>query len=345
MNRLHQALIGILTGCLAAALIVLPAQAQDTITREISDTKAALATDPGSAPLRERLVSLYYLRGVDHLLNYEYDPAIAAFQDAVNASTQGAGLPAGNKAVLEARYGLAYSLYQAGATGDAAVVADDLVQSAGASPRANYLLGVSLGASVRESDFSRGMDVLKSVAGGSGQEAAAAPRSAARLSYAAAMIDYLVDKSGQGASRLNAVVASYGEEPAASSSENLNLHFLHGLLLLDSGDAVGAVTALERVRAADSGYATAAGTTIYKVLGNAYYAAALARLAAGGDSAGQEALALLEKLEAIEGANVVEIHHGKALAYRLMGDQAGEQREMQTIQSLDAAYYTRIKAG
>jgi hypothetical protein len=111
-------------------------------------------------------------------------------------------------------------------------------------------------------------------------------------------------------------------------------------------DPIMSVEMLEKVKAASPSYKPSAGTPeLNALLIGAYYRAALRHLSQGGTSPSRDALALLDKMEALEGKSAIDIHHAKAAAYKLAGDSAALQRELETIRTLDAAYFARINIG
>ncbi|MBI4081015.1 MAG: hypothetical protein HY423_00250 [Candidatus Lambdaproteobacteria bacterium] len=342
MKRLHRAFAGSIVALLAAVLPLGATFAQDTVSREIRDTEVQLRKDTASQLLRERLLSLYYLRGVDQLWNYEYGHAADSFRKGLAYADR---MPDTAPMVKEARYALATSLFQAGKANEAIPLLQSIRSVDPELRKVSYLLGVVLAASGDAAGFDKGLELLTGLAGRQGTtEAPLATRSAARLANNMAVVLHAVGKT-DGAAKLMADVRKLGDKPGASSDENLRIMYATGVYTLDA-DPFTSVTMLELVKAASPDYRPSSGSPDLKtLLSGAYYRAALRHLAQGGVAPGRDALALLDKLEALEGKNAIDIHHAKAVAHKVDGNDAASQRELETIRTLDPAYFARINIG
>ena len=334
---------------LLAALLFLPLGLafgqQLQVGEEIKKARAALTNNPSNREVRGRLVGLYYKQGLEDLSNRFYAEAVRAFQEGLAAGLQEADkLSANNPEVEETRYALAYALIQQGNSHEAIPVLDALVAYSPDYFKGRYLLGVTLVRTIEPRNVSRGLEVLRQmVLETSGDVRAFSVGAATRLSYNVSTVEFASGNSGKALALVDNVVRDYGNAPGETKGETSALKFALGTYLLDSGEFDSALFELQYLSEKDKDFALNSGVTLKQVLANAFYQTAVDALSARDADGAERALEMLAAQEKLEGSVSVEVHHGRALAHKLKGDEAMFQEELLAIKAMDEGYYNDLQ--
>ena len=312
---------------------------------EIKKARAALTSNPANSDARSRLVGLYFRQGVEDLSNRFYAEAVRAFQEGMAAGLQEADkLSVNNPEVEETRYALAYALIQQGNPHEAIPVLDALVAYSPDYFKGRYLLGVTLVRTIEPRNVSRGLEVLRQmVLETSGDVRAFSVGAATRLSYNVSTVEFASGNSGKALALVDNVVRDYGNAPGETKGETSALKFALGTYLLDSGEFDSALFELQFLSDKDKDFALKSGVTLKQVLADAFYQTAVNALSARDAGDAGRALEMLKAQEKLEGSASVEVHHGRALAHQIKGDEAMFQEELLAIKAMDEGYYNDLQ--
>jgi tetratricopeptide (TPR) repeat protein len=334
----------LLFGTLAFALI-LPAGLALGQNRQadIDQAKQTLESSP-SPSNRERLATLQYLQGVDYLNAGNMEMATTALQEAVETLDKGEGqIPEHSPVYEEARYGLAFALWKADKPYDALLYLEQLANSSPKLGKARYLLGSALISISGKKSYERGVEVFIQLAqDGTGEAKEMAARAATRTAYNESTLMDAQGQSGEGLNKLNSLKSSVGMAMGANDAENQAVQYAMAYYEQTTGDVTGALAGYEDLYKGNPGFALGNGTGLKDVLANAYYQNGVELLRGGAGSA-QQALDMFNQSATVGGAEPADVHHGKAIAFALMNDEANLAQEMAAIHTMDPGYYDKIK--
>ena len=331
-----------------AALLFLPLGftfgQQLQVGEEIKKARAALAKNPSDRQARIQVVGLFYKQGVEDLSNRFYAEAVRAFQEGLAVGLQEADkLSANNPEVEESRYALAYALVQQGNPYEAIPVLDTVVSDSPDYFKGRYLLGVTLVRTMEPANVSRGLEVLRQIAREtSGEVRDITVRASTRMSYNVSTVAFGFGRTGQAVALLENVVRDYGHSAGETKAESSALKFALGTYLLDLGDFEGALFELQFLSDKDKDFTLNSGVTLKEVLANAYYETAVDFLSARDADGADRALDLLKAQEKLQGSASAEVHHGRALAHQIKGDEALVEEELQAVKAMDENYYNEL---
>ena len=310
----------------------------------------ALLTFSGGLVFAQSAAVSAYRQGLEDLQNNLIKDAITKFETGLNDALSGSNpLPDTHEDIVALRYGYAYALVQDRRLFDAIMELDVLVESAPDMDQPKYLLGVTLMLTMSNENVLRGMDTLKRYEDESADPNARtiAMNTSAQLAYNISTAEYAGGDPGAAAALLNGLFNNYGQTPGRDKAENNHIRYAIGIYLKDSGDIDGAMFELDYLAVARKAkdYALKNGTTLNQVRADVYYQAALGRLAEGGQTGGEGALAMIKALGKIEGAggpNAHHVTHAKALAYAMAGNEDAMKREINSLRGANPAYYKSV---
>ena len=331
---------------LVAVALLLPAGFAFSQSRmaDIDDAKSLVESNP-TFNNRLRLGTLQYLQGVDYLKAGDLSNAIDSMQAGVWTFEDGKGqIPETHPAFEVARYGLAYALLKNGSTYESRTVLEQLVNASPDFGKARYLLGVALMSTPGEQSQQQGIAVLSKLAqDGRAPYKDMGAHAATRYAYDLSTLVYAQGNAEGALQTLNSATDEVGFDAGANDAENNSVHFGAGIYRRDTGDTFGALDHLEAVHNADANYQLANGVAASGVLANMYYAAALAQLQDGGDSANQTAVGLLENAASTGDPDALDVQHGLAVAYTRLGENDKALDALKKIVAKDPSYYNKVK--
>jgi tetratricopeptide (TPR) repeat protein len=294
---------------------------------------------------RLRLATLQYLQGVDYLKAGDMTNSIDSLQASVWTLEDGKGqVPETHPVFEEARYGLGYALLQNNNPYEALLVLDQLVNSAPDFGKARYLLGVTLMHIPGDKSTMRGMDVLVKLAqDGRDPYKGWAGHAATRYAYDLSTLDHARGDSAAASKMLEAETSPLGGPQGADADENAKVAFAAGIYLRDSGDVMGALSRFEDLHKSNPGFRLSNGVALSGVLSNAYYAAGLQQLQAGGDSGNTLAGQMFEQALSSGDSTATDANHGKAVAYTRLGQNDKAVEALKAIVAKDPSYYDKIR--
>jgi tetratricopeptide (TPR) repeat protein len=311
---------------------------------EIDDAKRLLEDNP-TFNNRLRMGTLQYLEGSDQLKAGNLAGAIDMMQAGVWTLEDGAGLiPETHPVFEEARYGLSFALLENNNPYEGLLVLEQLVAASPNYGKARYLLGVTLMSIPGEKSLQRGVDVMRQLAqDGAPPYKEMAARAATRFAYDLSTLAHAQGDPGKANATLNQVTGELGSDMGASGKENNMVKFAKGLYLRDMGDEFGALDAFEALFASEPNYQLSNGVALRGILSNTYYGAGLKQLGLGGTGAANVAVDLFSKSLEVGDPEAVDAHHGKAVAYLMLEDEASAVEEIKMIIKKDVSYYNKIK--
>lgn len=332
---------GLLGGIVALCLLATPATAQYQSTELDLDalqerTRKALDESPTDSQLRLRLVKIHFVEGAGQLDAGRHRAAVDSFRQGLRVVQEGYGEISDSAEVVKlSNYALAHALRNRGMLQDTIEVLEGLTASNPDFFHGRYMLGVLLMSRQDSSDFSRGMEVMEQLyRDSSGSDQRMVATATTHLAY-----EYAIDqRTGSALETLRQVRDIYGESPSSNPQDNLRLRYAMGRFMEELGDLQGAVVEYQAVYNQDSSFRPDS-TSIGEILANAYYQAGLNALQ---DGNGSDALDAFQQAERVEGEESMDVLHGQALAYRLMGRSDMVDQVMSRIEQLNPSYYRSI---
>lgn len=314
---------------------------------ELREAQAAAGKAPGDDARRVELARLHYLKGADLSAAGNHAGAAAEFRAGLAVlEAKPSRVREQNPVYEETRYGLGYSYLMQAQPQDAVVVLDQLVAASPRAGHARYLLAVAL-MNVRTAAASRrAVEVL----GQFGREfpepdRAMAAHAASRYVYDVSIGTALSHKAGEAVQALSRLRDRFGAASGADAAENQALHYGLGTFQLMAGNDAAGLAELEGLKGAAPNFALKNGVTLAQVLSNAYYRAGLEMLSKGTPEALGQAVAAFDNAEKVGSGKETDTHHGKALAYKQLGQTDKFGQEMAAIRQLDSQVYNRINTG
>jgi hypothetical protein len=178
-----------------------------------------------------------------------------------------------------------------------------------------------------------------------GSDRTMALHAAARYGYNVAAGMSLAGNTSGAAETLTKLQERLGVAAGANPEENRALRFATGALSGIAGDPGSGIASLEELRKQDAGYKLRNGTKVDQVLAWSYYQAGLGFLAAETPDSARQALGAFEQAERYGSGKEADVVHGKALAYRQMGQTDKMNEELAKLEKLDPDYYRKITSG
>jgi hypothetical protein len=338
---------GLAVVLLVGALPLAPragAQEQAELDEAILSTRMRLESDPGDRELRLRLVGLYLAQGTRQLKAGDRAAALSSLSQGLRVAEASGGQIASSDEVMRLMdQTLARAARELGNDRERIATLERLVASSTGFTSTRYVLGTALMRSKDPAEFARGMDVMTALHGEDDSELRRRVAAAgAGLAYERALAEFRDGRPGGAQDTLRAARERFGERPFQTEAQNQNLRYTFAKALDDTGETEAALREYEALYAENPGYALAGGAALRGILADTYYKRAVELLASEGAGVGDEALGLLDRLEALEGSGSVDLHHARYLAHHKLGDEAAAERERKTIRELDPAYHDAL---
>ena len=329
---------------LAAALLftAVSASAQSFYGDEIRETETVLRANPTSLNNHLRLATLHYLAGVAWAESGYVDRALFSANNAVLILSN-AKIPVSNPVYQEALYASAYYKWESGQPYDALLNLDQILNASPGNFKAQYLRGAVLVDAPAKGSWKRSVEAFAD-AGNAGDESqqAMAGRSASRVAYNASTVDHALGMPESALDTLSAPAYIFGLGSAASDLENQAGVYAEGTYTYDATGPLGGMTVYEDIYAENPHFTLNNGVTLKEILSDAYYAAALELLAQQSPNTASWALTLLDKSGALGNDADANLHHARAVAYKILGNQEKVVESMEIIKVLDAERYEAI---
>ncbi len=324
------------------------AQAQDSKYRpEIRRLTAELAKDTHKDATRILLATQLYLEASDLSMASKHDDAAKGFKAGLAVLQDRNGTVPENQPVYEeTRYGLGYSALMLGQTQDAVGALDPLVASSPGVGKARYLLAAALLASGTDASFKRGLAVLTAMAGQNmGAEKDMAVRGATRWSYDLAVTLAAEGKGADALALMQDVRTRFGAASGANPAENQALQYGVAYFTgLTTGPSAAAAE-YDKLSGQNAAYKLANGVTLKQVLSNAYYRAGLDALGLKTKEGNEQAVTAFNEAQEYGTGTDVDQMHGRALAYKNLGQADKMLVELARIEQTDPGYYKSINTG
>ena len=139
------------------------------------------------------------------------------------------------------------------------------------------------------------------------------------------------------------LLTEFGESPGKDEQENQHLAFAVGVYETDLDSHMAGLVEHEILYDSAPEYALNNGTTLKQLLSNAYYQAGLDNVTRNDNPQAMDlSIEMFELARQTGDGNQVDVHHGKAIAYFVMNDEAKFEQEMDAIWPLDQEYYKTI---
>jgi hypothetical protein len=329
---------------LAAALLftAIPASAQTFYGDEIRETEAVLRKNPSSLNNHLRLATLHYLAGVAWGESGYTDRALFSANNAVLILSN-AGIPVSNPVYQEALYASAYYKWEGGDFYDALLDLDIMLGAAPSNYKALYLKGAVLMDTPAKGSWARSLKTF-SEAGTAGDEGQAmvAGYAANRVAYNVSTAEHALGMAEEALGTLSAPAYDFGVASAASPAENDAAVYAEGAYTYSATGPLGGMTVWEDLYETSPNFKLANGLSLKTILSDAYYASALELLAQKSPNTASWALTLLDKAGALGNDADVNLHHARAVAYKILGDQAKVVESMNIVKILDAERFAAI---